>query len=123
MYRSVSYWFYTVLLQFHAPVREWNKKDLRDILTSILRVVFWTMFIEVILHYFYFSAIMLHHRLMWHIPLWALAGIGYGAGQFFMVKVNSVTELRSLSTTVSSLHRVHRVCGLFCEVWNHEGMY
>ena len=88
-------------------MKEWSKKDWRDILTSTLRVIFWAIFIEVVLHYFYFNSIMLHLRLMWHIPLWALAGIGYGAGQFFMVKVYVYYQcITPHGTTVFSLHPI-----------------
>ena len=97
----------TFILQFNTPMKEWSKKDWRDILTSTLRVIFWAIFIEVVLHYFYFNSIMLHLRLMWHIPLWALAGIGYGAGQFFMVKVYVYYQcITPHGTTVFSLHPI-----------------
>ena len=89
-------------------MKEWSKQDWRDILTSTLRVIFWAIFIEVVLHYFYFNSIMLHLRLMWHIPLWALAGIGYGAGQFFMVKVHVYYQcITPHGTTVCSLHLIN----------------
>ncbi len=83
----------TFLLQFNVPLKPWKSSALRDIAVGVLRVCFWALFIEVILHFFYFNAIIHHRRLMKNIPLWVLAGIGYGSGQFFMVKVSIIQSI------------------------------
>ena len=72
--------------QIRAPLKPWTKEKLKEIFIYLLRILFWAIVIEIILHYFYFSALMQHENLMRTIPLWALAGVCYCQGQFFMLK-------------------------------------
>ena len=53
---------------------------------EIVRLCFWAMFCEVILHYFYFASLQSHGDLMNSLPLWAVGGTAYCVGNFFMVK-------------------------------------
>ena len=78
----VFYWF-----QFNAPLKEWTVNALWKIIKHGMKTLFWMIFLDIIMHFFYVNAIMYDDKLVWHIPLWSLAGMGFGCIQFFMVQV------------------------------------
>ena len=48
--------------------------------------MFWACAFEIIIHFFYASALLNNIDAMRVMPLWAVAGAGYLQGQLFMVK-------------------------------------
>ncbi|KAK3784599.1 hypothetical protein RRG08_003407 [Elysia crispata] len=59
--------------------------ELKDICKNIVRILLWVLFLEVSLHFLYFSALAYNSALK-HLSLWALVAVGQSTGQFFMVK-------------------------------------
>ena len=53
---------------------------------DLLKVLFWALFIEATLHYFYFNSMQRNLYMMNEMSLWAMAGLVYCQGQFFQVK-------------------------------------
>lgn len=51
-----------------------------------VRVIFWMIVFETVIHFFYASALHDNIDAMTVMPLWAVAGVGYFRGQLFMVK-------------------------------------
>ena len=51
-----------------------------------VRVVFWAVAFETVIHFFYASALLNDIDALTVMPLWAVAGVGYVHGQLFMVK-------------------------------------
>jgi hypothetical protein len=50
------------------------------------RVALWILVFEVTIHYFYFTALFSRPMFVARTSPWAVAGLGYMRGQFFMVK-------------------------------------
>ncbi|XP_041353207.1 protein-cysteine N-palmitoyltransferase HHAT-like [Gigantopelta aegis] len=74
------------VIQINNCQQKWTLEKLYPILRDFVRVLFWAVFIEFILHYMYFNALMQNVHLLKSISVWTLVGIGYSQGQFFMVK-------------------------------------
>jgi len=79
-----------------------------NIVKDSLRIAFWTLFIEITLHYFYFSALMSDPGVMNSLPRWALVGVGYCCGQFFMVKYVVIFGLPKVMTEFDQIKLVDR---------------
>ncbi|KAJ8309417.1 hypothetical protein KUTeg_014291 [Tegillarca granosa] len=72
--------------QFSRPPIPWTKNRVISLIWHFIRVAFWALLNELCLHYFYFNAIQHNISILKKINLWALAGLGYCSGQFFMTK-------------------------------------
>ncbi|XP_052058202.1 protein-cysteine N-palmitoyltransferase HHAT-like [Mytilus californianus] len=68
-----------------------------------LRMIFWAVFNEFILHFFYFNALQHNLSVIEDMDLWTLSGIGYCQGQFFMIKYTVMFGIPSV---------VARTCGI-----------
>ena len=53
-----------IWFQMHVPMKPWTRKTIVPLAKDIIRVAFWTLFMEVWLHYFYFYSIQHHHTIM-----------------------------------------------------------
>ncbi|XP_074661808.1 protein-cysteine N-palmitoyltransferase HHAT-like [Tubulanus polymorphus] len=67
------------------PPRKWTKLKVVNVLKLAGRLIFWYLFIEVLLHFMYFSAIHFSEERLRTMSLWTLSGIAYSQGQFFML--------------------------------------
>lgn len=75
-------WF----LQINSPKEGWSVSRLWRHSLSFLRIGFWALFFDFVLHYFYFTSLAYHLTVIQSLSQWTLVGIGYCQGQFFMVK-------------------------------------
>ncbi|KAK2175408.1 hypothetical protein NP493_734g02018 [Ridgeia piscesae] len=110
------------LLQTTLPRQPWTKSKVVNIVKDCLRVAFWILFIEITLHYFYFSALMSDPEVMDRLPRWALVGVGYCCGQFFMVKYVVVFGLPKVMTEFDQIKSADRPkcisrIYLYSEMW------
>lgn len=78
--------FVCLNFQFSRPPIPWTKSRVIFLIWRFIRVIFWAFLNELALHYFYFNAIQHNINILKKIDLWALAGLGYCSGQFFMTK-------------------------------------
>ena len=72
----------------YALPQKWTLSRIWSYTFLILKCTFWYIVLELILHYFYFSAISKEdpNLLVQHLDLWTLSGLGYGFGQYFHLK-------------------------------------
>ncbi|KAK7463226.1 hypothetical protein BaRGS_00038211 [Batillaria attramentaria] len=78
-----------VYSNFHEQTRVPNRltrQRLKDIILRLLRIMFWAILNNVLLHYFYAHAINSSTSVLKHQNRWTLAAVGYTLGQFFMTK-------------------------------------
>ena len=92
------------------------------IIKDVVRISFWALFIEVILHYFYFNAMMHDRSLLRRLPRWALVGVGYCHGQFFMVKYLVIFGIPAVLTQFDNIKSAERPkcisrIYLYSEMW------
>ncbi|XP_006814763.1 protein-cysteine N-palmitoyltransferase HHAT-like [Saccoglossus kowalevskii] len=78
--------FDTFYKQMNEVPTNLTKTEFIAICKNLLRVLFWTLFIEVGLHFVYFTAFHRNLYLFKYLPTWSLAGIGFTHVQFFHVK-------------------------------------
>lgn len=72
--------------QINSPKEGWSVSRLWRHSLSFLRIGFWALFFDFVLHYFYFTSLAYHLTVIQSLSQWTLVGIGYCQGQFFMVK-------------------------------------
>lgn len=76
--------------EFHegmtSEYEPWNLKRCALTGLSLARYLFWFLFIEVTLNFFYFSSLKFEHVVLQHVDLWTLCGIGFSMGEFFYMK-------------------------------------
>lgn len=73
------------LFQMNAPIPAMTVSRVMSLTLNFVRVFFWAIFNELILHFFYFNSLQ-HSSALKTVSLFTVAGIGYCQGQFFMVK-------------------------------------
>jgi len=74
-----------------------NLKFLAKFLLNILRMLFWLLITEVIVHRMYFGVMLKQiNFLRDSVDLWELAGIGFASGQFFYLKYLQMYGIHSL---------------------------
>ncbi|XP_063403798.1 protein-cysteine N-palmitoyltransferase HHAT-like isoform X2 [Mytilus trossulus] len=114
---AFSYCFYYPLFftgpiitydDFSKQMNESEKKtlkasELKSIAFRAIRVIFWTFFIEFILHFLYVNAFQHNVSTLENIDQWTLWGIGYCQSHFFMIKYWVLFGLPSV---------VARICGI-----------
>lgn len=94
--------------EFSKQMNESAQKPLQEnqmisIAFLALRMIFWAVFNEFILHFFYFNALQHNLSVIEDMDLWTLSGIGYCQGQFFMIKYTVMFGIPSV---------VARTCGI-----------
>uniref|UniRef100_T1IPU2 Uncharacterized protein n=1 Tax=Strigamia maritima TaxID=126957 RepID=T1IPU2_STRMM len=86
--------------QLLAPKPKWDIRRLLFNTLNILRYIFWFLFNELTLHYFYVHTFRLYVNLLTHCPRLVLNGVGYSVSQFFM---NKYTVLYGLPGAIAQL--------------------
>ncbi|CAL1526191.1 unnamed protein product [Lymnaea stagnalis] len=99
----MDFFFYTFYLPkfVHGPIylfrafyldinAHFNAKeqtmDIRNICTNLLKILFWALLLDFLLHFFYFSSLGSHPSVVKQLSLAAVCAMGYMQGQIFMVK-------------------------------------
>ncbi|XP_076281734.1 protein-cysteine N-palmitoyltransferase Rasp isoform X2 [Lasioglossum baleicum] len=112
------------------PFQAWKLAELGCFLLNLARYVFWILFADFCLHFLYFNAMHYHPKAVESLNPWALYGLGYCMGQFFLIKYVVVYGLnRSLCgidrikapSQPKCVARVH----LYSDMWKYfdEGLY
>jgi hypothetical protein len=73
-------------LQMYKDYQPWTGAKILKLILLIFRYLFWYVFVEIALHFFYFSAIRYEPKVVERLDLWTLCGLGYSMGQFFCIK-------------------------------------
>ena len=64
----------------------WTLERAKKYATLLIRYLFWFALTEVLLHFFYISALRFEPEVVKKMDLWTLSGLGYAYGQFFCLK-------------------------------------
>ncbi|CAH1121852.1 unnamed protein product [Ceutorhynchus assimilis] len=85
--------------------RTYKQLDVRleKLAENLMRCLFWYIFVEFSLHYFYFNAAIFQLELIKKLSLCSLCGYGYLMGQFFHIKY---IVLYGLSTSLASFENI-----------------
>ncbi|XP_076247087.1 protein-cysteine N-palmitoyltransferase Rasp [Calliopsis andreniformis] len=113
-----------------GPFQFWKLSKLRHFSLNILRYIFWIFFANFSLHYLYFNAMQYHPEIVRILNPWALYGLGYCWGQFFLIKYIVVYGLNHSLCTIDHVKapsqpkcvaRIH----LYSDMWKHfdTGLY
>ncbi|XP_020294916.1 protein-cysteine N-palmitoyltransferase HHAT isoform X2 [Pseudomyrmex gracilis] len=108
----------------------WTWKELRTFAINLSRCIFWLYLTELLLHFVYVNAIQYHPQVVQNLNPWALYGLGYSMGQFFL---NKYVVIYGTCGTLSNLDnikvppkpkciaRIH----LYSDMWKHfdRGLY
>ncbi|XP_032672280.1 protein-cysteine N-palmitoyltransferase HHAT isoform X3 [Odontomachus brunneus] len=84
----------------NQPYQYWNYRKLQTFALNFIRYMFWIYFTEFLLHFLYINAIQYHPQVVQDLNSWALYGLGYCMGQFFLNKYVVV----------------YGICGTLCEL-------
>ncbi|EZA56379.1 Protein-cysteine N-palmitoyltransferase Rasp [Ooceraea biroi] len=110
--------------------RYWNYQKLKPFISNLIRYTFWLYFTEFLLHFIYVNAIQYHPQVVQNLNPWALYGLGYCMGQFFLNKYvviyGTCTSLCNLDDVKAPpqpkcIARIH----LYSDMWKHfdRGLY
>ncbi|KAL5007983.1 hypothetical protein ScPMuIL_013564 [Solemya velum] len=109
---------------------EWTKERVVSHIVFFLRIMAWAFFNEFLLHYLYFGALQQNIPAMESLSLWALMGIGYWQGQFFMNKYHVMFGLPSNIAKIDNFDppKGPKCIGyiyLYSDMWKHfdRGLY
>lgn len=108
----------------------WNYQKLLTFLLNLIRYMFWLYFTELLLHFIYINAIQYHSQVVQNMNSWALYGLGYCMGQFFLNKYviiygtcSSLCHLDNIKapSQPKCIARIH----LYSDMWKHfdRGLY
>ncbi|XP_014478468.1 PREDICTED: protein-cysteine N-palmitoyltransferase Rasp [Dinoponera quadriceps] len=114
----------------NQPYRYWNYKKLQTFVLNLIRYMFWIYFTELLLHFLYINAIQYHPQIVQNLNSWALYGLGYCMGQFFLNKYvviygicGSLCALDDIKAPPQPkcIGRIH----LYSDMWKHfdRGFY
>ncbi|XP_046351269.2 protein-cysteine N-palmitoyltransferase HHAT-like [Haliotis rufescens] len=73
-------------LQINSPPAVWTRDRVTTSMKGFVRVFFWAFYLELAHHYLYYNGLLHNITAVKEMSLWALTGIGYTMGQYFMVK-------------------------------------
>ncbi|XP_022091250.1 protein-cysteine N-palmitoyltransferase HHAT-like [Acanthaster planci] len=73
-------------LQINQAPRLFTKAEVKKILKESCRYIFWTIFVEFVLHFLYFPAFHQVRLVFQFLPTWSIAGVGLCHLLFFQVK-------------------------------------
>ncbi|CAL7943269.1 unnamed protein product [Xylocopa violacea] len=104
--------------------------NLRNFVFNLIRYIFWIYFANLCLHFLYFNAIQYHPEGVQDLNPWALYGLGYCMGQFFLIKYVVVYGLNRTLCAIDNVKappqpkcvaRVH----LYSDMWKYfdQGLY
>ncbi|KAL6437124.1 hypothetical protein ACFW04_005012 [Cataglyphis niger] len=114
----------------NQPHQYWNCQKLQIFVLNLIRYMFWLYLTELLLHFIYVNAIQYHPQIVQNLNPWALYGLGYCMGQFFL---NKYVVIYGISKTLCNLDnvkappppkciaRIH----LYSDMWKHfdRGLY
>ncbi|KAG6803653.1 protein-cysteine N-palmitoyltransferase Rasp isoform X1 [Apis mellifera caucasica] len=97
---------------------------------NLIRYIFWIFFTNFFLHFLYFNAIQYHPEIIKNLNPWALYGLGYCMGQFFLIKYVVVYGLNHTLCAIDNVRappqpkcvaRIH----LYSDMWKYfdQGLY
>lgn len=72
--------------QFYQPYKSFTRDEIKSLLQDTVRTIWWYIFLEIYLHFFYSTAITLDPRIFSSLSNWAIAGIMYSQLNIFLVK-------------------------------------
>ncbi|XP_067009005.1 protein-cysteine N-palmitoyltransferase Rasp [Anabrus simplex] len=112
------------------PHTKWSVERLGLVVLNLFRFFGWAVVAELSLHYLYFCTMQRYPEFVWELKPWALYGMGYCMGQFFMVKY---TVLYGVSSTFARAEHIdaphHPKCiariHLYSKMWRYfdQGLY
>ncbi|XP_011688362.1 PREDICTED: protein-cysteine N-palmitoyltransferase Rasp isoform X2 [Wasmannia auropunctata] len=70
----------------NQPHQYWNCQKLLTFMLNLIRYMFWLYFTDLLLHFIYINAVQYHLQVIQNLNSWALFGLGYCMGQFFLNK-------------------------------------
>ncbi|XP_011880609.1 PREDICTED: protein-cysteine N-palmitoyltransferase Rasp isoform X2 [Vollenhovia emeryi] len=114
----------------NQPHHYWNCQRLLTFILNLVRYTFWLYFTELLLHFIYVNAIQYHFQVIQNLNSWALYGLGYCMGQFFLNKYvviygtcSSLCYLDNVKAPPQPkcIARIH----LYSDMWKHfdRGLY
>ncbi|XP_032672275.1 protein-cysteine N-palmitoyltransferase Rasp isoform X1 [Odontomachus brunneus] len=114
----------------NQPYQYWNYRKLQTFALNFIRYMFWIYFTEFLLHFLYINAIQYHPQVVQDLNSWALYGLGYCMGQFFLNKYvvvygicGTLCELDDIKAPPKPkcIGRIH----LYSDMWKHfdRGFY
>lgn len=71
---------------FYQPYKSFTRDEIKSLLQDTVRTIWWYIFLEIYLHFFYSTAITLDPRIFSSLSNWAIAGIMYSQLNIFLVK-------------------------------------
>ncbi|CAK9817043.1 Protein-cysteine N-palmitoyltransferase HHAT [Anthophora plagiata] len=97
---------------------------------NLVRYIFWIFFANFFLHFLYFNAIRYYPEIVKDLNPWALYGLGYCMGQFFLIKYVVVYGFNHILCAIDNIKappqpkcvaRVH----LYSDMWKYfdQGLY
>ncbi|XP_054013777.1 protein-cysteine N-palmitoyltransferase HHAT isoform X1 [Hylaeus anthracinus] len=113
-----------------GPFQTWKLADLKHFALNIIRYIFWIFFANFSLHFFYFNAMQYHVKIVEFLNPWALYGLGYCMGQFFLIKYVVIYGLNHTLCMIDHIKapsqpkcvaRIH----LYSDMWKYfdKGLY
>ncbi|PBC25672.1 Protein-cysteine N-palmitoyltransferase Rasp [Apis cerana cerana] len=104
--------------------------NFRNFIFNLIRYTFWIFFANFFLHFLYFNAIQYHPEIIKSLNPWALYGLGYCMGQFFLIKYVVVYGLNHTLCAIDNVRappqpkcvaRIH----LYSDMWKYfdQGLY
>ncbi|XP_071579106.1 protein-cysteine N-palmitoyltransferase HHAT isoform X4 [Temnothorax nylanderi] len=118
------------IFQINHPHEYWNYQRLLTFILNLVRYMFWLYVTELLLHFIYINAIQYHSQVVQNLNSWALYGLGYCMGQFFLNKYvviygtcSSLCYLDNIKapSQPKCIARIH----LYSDMWKHfdRGLY
>ncbi|XP_078040140.1 protein-cysteine N-palmitoyltransferase Rasp isoform X1 [Augochlora pura] len=112
------------------PFQAWKLTELGYFVLNLIRYTFWILFANFFLHFLYFNAMHYHPKVVESLNPWALYGLGYCMGQFFLIKYVVVYGLNHTLCAIDRVKapsqpkcvaRIH----LYSDMWKYfdEGLY
>ncbi|XP_076381738.1 protein-cysteine N-palmitoyltransferase Rasp isoform X3 [Megalopta genalis] len=112
------------------PFQAWKLAELGYFALNLIRYTFWILFANFFLHFLYFNAMHYHPKVVEDLNPWALYGLGYCMGQFFLIKYVVVYGLNHIVCAIDRIKapsqpkcvaRIH----LYSDMWKYfdEGLY
>ncbi|XP_043257787.1 protein-cysteine N-palmitoyltransferase HHAT [Colletes gigas] len=113
-----------------GPFQVWKLKELKHFTLNLIRYIFWIIFANFSLHFLYFNAIQYHSKIVEFLNPWALYGLGYCIGQFFLIKYVVIYGLNHTLCAIDHVKapsqpkcvaRIH----LYSDMWKYfdKGLY
>nr|XP_034190018.1 protein-cysteine N-palmitoyltransferase Rasp isoform X1 [Osmia lignaria] len=108
----------------------WKLEDFGNFFFRIIKYIFWIEFTNLCLHFLYFNVMQYHPEVVEIVNPWALYGLGYCMGQFFLMKYVVVYGLNHTLCAIDNIKapsqpkciaRIH----LYSDMWKYfdKGLY